>query len=355
MFKHSQNTRCVQVQKHAEDLDLGDDIDDATDVMTAALLEALYVDADKTGNISSAAAVEPASFKARRHKSETGRIEGYWHDDYLQSLDDGLKNPICLSDEDKLNATKRDITSLVDQVPVAFPGPKHDQPFSLRVAIGKLVLCGPMVRDLADCRPSKGPIMQPTCTCSLTVSFPALIPPYSSKQRICISPVSFGTREAVFDHQAQLSWNTLPGHDLRDWKSQDLRVAVLLSWQRFDSLECAGYVSLEKVVTSMPGVYRTSLALVLASHLAHKRSRSRSPSKGRSPKRSAKQTSKPGTISKRNGAQNSERLASAQKNAVARVDVMLQLCHRNPFPANKHEPFEVVTLADPNSLSFLIR
>jgi len=117
-------------------------------------------------------------------------------------------------------------------------------------------------------------------------------------------------------------------------------------------MECAGYVSLEKVVTSMPGVYRTSLALVLTSHLAHKRNKSRSPSKGSSPKKSGKQTSKPGLkhpagASKRNCSENSERLATAQKNAVARVDVMLQLCHGSPLPADKHKPFEVVTLASP--------
>lgn len=350
---------CVQVHKHLEDLDLTDDIDDATDVMTAALLEALYVDNDKTVNVSPAVAMEPsskkASFLARHHEAETGRIEGYRHDDYLNPRDIGLKYPLYWPDEDTLNATKQDGMSFDDPIPAqgsAFPGSKHDQSFSLGLTIGKLVLCGPMVRDLADCRPGKGDIMQPTCTCSLTVSFPALIPPYSSKQRICISPVSFGTREAVFDHQSQLSWNTLPGHDLQDWQSRDLRVAVSLTWQRFDNMECAGYVSLEKVVASMPGVYRTSLALVLTSHLAHKRSRSRSPSKGCSQKRSGKQTFKPGLkhpagVSKRNCSENSERLASAQKNAVARVDVMLQLCHGNPLPANKHEPFEVRTHAGP--------
>lgn len=349
----------MQVHKHVEDLDLAEDVDDATDVMTAALLEALYVDNDKTANVSSPVAMEPALCKARHHEAETGQIERYWHDDYLQSHHNGSKNPMYWPEEDILNVTKHDGMSFDDRIPaqgVTFPGSKHDQPLSLRLTVGKLVLCGPMVRDLADCRASKGPVMHPTCTCSLTVSFPALIPPYSSKQRICISPVSFGTREAVFDHQSQLSWNTLPGHDLQDWQSRDLRVAVLLTWQRFDTMECAGYISLEKVVTSMPGIYRTSLALVLTSHLAHKRNRSRSPSKGRSPKKSGKQTLKPGLkhpggASKRNCSENSERLASAQKDAVARVDVAIQLCHDKPLNllAIKHEPFEVVTLASPQS------
>lgn len=338
----------VQIHAYGEDLGLEEDVDDAADVMTAALLEALYVDDDKTANNPSAAAEEPASVEARYHMAET---EGDWHDEYVRARKNVSANPMNWLEEDILNVNGMSVQNRISAQGVA------NQPFSLRITVGKLVLCGPMVRDLADSRPSKGSLMHSTCTCSLTVSFPALVPPYSSKQRICVSPVSFGTREAVFDHQSQLSWNTLPDHDIQDWQTRDFRVAVLLSWQRFDTMECAGYISLEKVVTSMPGVYRTSLALVLTSHLAHKRSRSRSPSKGRSPKKAVKQTMKsglkhPAGASKRNCSENSERQATAQKDAVARVDVMLQLCRGNPFPASKHEPFRVITLASPKSAFF---
>ncbi|XP_073393216.1 uncharacterized protein [Physcomitrium patens] len=335
-----------------EDLDTDDEPDHASDVMKRALLEALYLDNDNAFNDSSNVAMEHSlsetSLDEIQLKVEVGRRKNYWYDECMKSRDSGLKN-IKHRHDVTMNASKYDdmlsYCSIPAQ-PVNFPWSKQCQPFTLHVAIGKLVLCGPMVRDLADSRPSKisfrtiDSVTQSMCTCSLTISFPTFIPPYSSKQRISISPVLLGTREAVFDHQSQLSWRLLPGLNLKDWQSRNLHVTVLFTWQHLDNLECEGTLSLEKVVAAMPGIFRTSLALTIITRQGLKRSKSGNPSRRQcSSKVGEKQKVEPrpklSLGLKKKFLENHERSTSLQKDVAARVEVMLHLTHDYPISANK--------------------
>jgi hypothetical protein len=143
----------------------------------------------------------------------------------------------------------------------------------VRVTVGKIVLCNPALRDLVDVVMPIGlsPKLKkthPVCSCLLTVLFPAIVQP-SPEQHICISPVAFATREAIFDHQSQLCWKLLPNDakTLEHWRTQNLRVMVALSWQHeFETLECTGSILLENVVRSMPSTYQTSLGLTILHH-----------------------------------------------------------------------------------------
>lgn len=222
------------------------------------------------------------------------------------------------------------------------------QLFILRVAIGKLVLCGPTIRDLTGTDLASKKLhmtnqVLPACTCSLKVSFPALVQPHAAaEQQISISPINFSTREAVFDHQSQLCWSLPPGHTLQVWRRQFLQVSVLFTWHRLHKLECAGTISLDKVVSAMPHAYRTSLALsvVTSNDSSHRRSSSSSPYRQQQLKPCAEQ--KPdnhGTLPlKRNCAGTLKSLALIYKDsAVARVDIMLHLTHDHPTSSAKME------------------
>jgi hypothetical protein len=218
------------------------------------------------------------------------------------------------------------------------------QLFMLRVAIGKLVLCGPTIRDLADTDHASKKLnmtnqVVPSCTCSLKVSFPALVQPHAaSEQQISISPIDFGTREAVFDHQSQLCWSLPPGHTLQVWGRQYLRVSVLFTWHRLHKLECAGTILLDKVVSAMPNAYRTSLALsVVTSHdSSHRRSSPYRQQQHLKPCEKQKPDNHGAMLSKRNCAGGLKSLALIyEDSAVARVDVMLQLTHDHPTSSAK--------------------
>ncbi|CAM6061680.1 unnamed protein product [Sphagnum tenellum] len=150
----------------------------------------------------------------------------------------------------------------------------------VRVNVGKIVLCNPALRDFVDIVMPIGLSQKlkkthPVCSCLLTVLFPAIVQP-SPEQHICISPVAFATREAIFDHQSQLCWKLLPNDakTLEHWRTQNLRVMVALSWQHeFETLECTGSILLENVVRSMPSTYQTSLGLTILHHDPHPHSR----------------------------------------------------------------------------------
>ena len=297
--------------KNEEDFNLKDDVDDAKAFMKAAILEAIYTSNDNALNVSFNAIAQYAPIKRNfeeiqsktyttassnvvtQHapiekdyeeissKGHTNLPNDYLHNNYLQLCDENLKhldysspNPPSIIKFNDMFPHNQSHAQKLESCPKSL----HDQSFTIEISIGKFVLSGPLIKNLANVKCSKDvnsskKKIQPTCTCSLTVSFPSLIPPYSIKQQMCISPIAFGTREAIFEHHSQLSWKLLPNHNLQDWCSQDLCVTIMLMWQHFDDLECVGYISLEKVVFSMPDVYKTNLALTLTSQSMHKKNK----------------------------------------------------------------------------------
>lgn len=214
----------------------------------------------------------------------------------------------------------------------------------LRVTIGKLVLCGPTVRDLADIEcpafPSRTLNSHPSCTCLLTISFPAVVQPFP-EQRISISPIKFQSREALFDHQSQLSWKLPSGQTLEQWRCQELRVTVSPTWHRFEALKCIGSILLEKVVGSMPNAYRTSLALALF-YEPH-RSSSSSPFRRKlkiCEKHNLEGSQCPGSSCSQPSMRSGRSGPKRKREPVARVDIVLQLTRDN-VSLNKLETTKV--------------